>query len=108
MSTKEELLDDAVKMIADGYDNVYIELQFAEQGIDKATVQEVLKQVKSLRKTDRRRQGVKLMIGGLATVAVGVMFTLISHNSDSPVGYVLYGLIIAGFMSFVKGLMDQF
>jgi hypothetical protein len=33
--TTEELYDEAMKMYASGYDNVYIELQFAEQGATK-------------------------------------------------------------------------
>ena len=104
----EELYDDAIKMYASGHNNVYIELQFAEQGVDKATVKEVIDRIKKVRKNERRVKGYKIMIGGMATVAVGVIFTLISYKSESPIDYVLYGLIIMGIMSFVKGLLDIF
>ena len=104
----EELYDEAMRMYASGFDNVYIELQFAEQGVDKSTVKEVITKIQRARKNERRGKGYKLMIGGAATVTVGILFTLISYKSDSPIGYVLYGLIVAGFMTFVKGLMDIF
>ena len=106
--TTEELYDEAMKMYASGYDNIYIELQFAEQDISKDRVNDVIKKIKQARKREQRGKGIKLMIGGTATVAVGVLFTLISFNSDSPVGYVLYGVIVLGFMSFAKGLVDMF
>lgn len=97
-----------MKMYASGYDNVYIELQFAEQGVSIDNVKEVIKKIKQARKREQRSKGIKLMIGGTATVAVGILFTLISFNSESPVGYVLYALIVLGFMSFAKGLVDMF
>lgn len=106
--TQEELYDEAVKMYASGYDNVYIELQFAEQGVAKNAVKDIIKKIKQVRKREARAKGIKLMIGGAATVAVGVLFTFISFNSKSPVGYVLYGVIIIGVMSFAKGLVDMF
>lgn len=106
--TQDELYDEAMKMYASGYDNVYIELQFAEQGVSKDSIKEVIKKIKQARKREQRSKGIKLMIGGAATVAVGILFTLISFNSESPIGYVLYGLIVLGFMSFAKGLVDMF
>jgi hypothetical protein len=106
--TTEELYDEAMKMYASGYDNVYIELQFAEQGATKDAIKDVVNRIKQARKREQRAKGVKLMIGGAATVAVGILFTLISFNSESPVGYVLYGVIVLGFMSFAKGLVDMF
>jgi hypothetical protein len=90
----EGLYDEAMKMYASGYDNVYIELQFAEQGVTKDAVKDVIKRIKQARKREQRAKGVKLMIGGAATVVV--------------VGYVLYGVIVLGFMSFAKGLVDMF
>lgn len=106
--TQEELYDEAMKMYASGFDNVYIELQFAEQGVSIDNVKEVIKKIKQARKRELRSKGIKLMIGGTATVVVGILFTLISFNSESPVRYVLYGLIVLGFMSFAKGLVDMF
>lgn len=106
--TTEELYDQAMKMYADDNTDTYIEFQFLDKGIEKDTIKEVINRIKKERKLERRSKGYKLMIGGIATIFVGVIFTIISYNSKSPIGYVLYGLIIAGFMSFVKGLMDIF
>ncbi|MCE3228795.1 MAG: hypothetical protein K0S32_3346 [Bacteroidetes bacterium] len=108
MSTNfDELYDDAVRLYASGYDNDYIRSDFAEKNIDHETTEAVIKKIKTLRKAGKRRVGVKLMIGGLAAVLAGVAFTYFSFNSGSPVVYVLYGLIIAGFMTFAKGLVDM-
>ncbi len=103
----EELYDDAVRMLAEGHDNVYIEMQFAEQKIDNETINAVLTKVKNLRKAHKRSVGLKLIIGGLATVAVGFILSFISFNSQSPAYFILYGLITVGFMTFAKGVIDM-
>jgi hypothetical protein len=104
----DKLFDKALRMYASGHDNVYIELQFAELGIDKEITKQVIGKIKGVRKSKQRSRGFKLIIGGLATVSVAVIFTLFSFTSASPVTYVLYGLIVTGCMSFAKGLIDLF
>jgi hypothetical protein len=107
-SNFDELFNEALKMHSSGHDDLYIELQFSEQGIDKTITKEVLKKIKSVRKGERKTNAVKFIIGGLATILVGVLFTLISYKSGSPVTYLLYGLITTGVMSVAKGIVDLF
>jgi hypothetical protein len=103
----DDLLQDAQKLWHEGYDNEYIHGQLSEQGANEDSIQNVLKKVNVIRKSEKRRRGVKLMIGGLATIAVAFLFTLISFQDGSPIAYVLYGLMTAGVMTFAKGAVDM-
>lgn len=103
----DDLLQEAQKLWHAGYDNEYIHGQLSEQGANDDSVKQVLKEINSIRRSEKRRGGGKLIIGGLATIAVGFAFTLISFQEGSPVVYVLYGLITVGVMSFAKGVVDM-
>ena len=103
----DDLLQEAQKLWHSGYDNEYIHGQLSEQKADEDSIQKVLKEINTIRKSEKRRKGVKLIIGGLATIAVSFSFTLISFQEGSPVSYVLYGLITAGVMTFAKGVVDM-
>lgn len=106
--TPERLYDRAVNLWAEGHDNDYIRLQFLENGVEKATVDAVLKKLDGVRKADKRTKALKLIIGGVATIAVAFLFTFISFSDGSPVLYVLYGMMTLGVMVAAKGIIDLF
>ncbi|MCW3085697.1 MAG: hypothetical protein JWP12_3063 [Bacteroidetes bacterium] len=100
----ESLLSEAKTMYAMGHDNTYIELQLADKGIDDTTIDKISVEIKHLRKSGQRNNGMKQIIYGLSFIAVGFVFTLLSFLKDSPVHYVLWGLAVSGLLFFVKGL----
>jgi hypothetical protein len=102
----DSLLNDAKTMYALGHDNKYIEFQFADQGVDDTTIDNLIKEINRLRKHNRRSRGRTLVIYGISLIAVAILFTLISYNSESPARFVLWGLAIGGVMTLVKGLAD--
>jgi len=102
----DELLQEAQKLWHSGHDNEYIHGQLSELNADDDEVKRVLGEINSIRKSEQRRKGTKLVIGGLATVVIAVFFTWFSFSSDSPVVYVLYGMIVTGIMTFAKGVVD--
>jgi hypothetical protein len=102
----ESLLNEAKTMFASGHDNTYIDLQFAERGIDDDTIQKIIKEINSLKKHHKKRNGQKLIIYGLSFLAVAFIFTLLSYNPESPTKYVLWGLAISGVGTLIKGIAD--
>lgn len=103
----DALYDEAVRMMASGHDNTYIELQFLEEGIQKDTIDAIVKRINSVRKAEKRQKGRKLMFYGASFVAAGILFSLLSAHADSPVQFILYGLCVSGVLIFAKGVVDM-
>ena len=103
----DELLNEAKTMFALGHDNKYIEFQFAEKKIDDATIDKIILEIKSLRKSNKKTKGTKLIIYGLSFLGAAFLFTLISYNENSPTRFVLWGLAISGVTTLIKGVADR-
>lgn len=101
-----ELLNEAKTMFALGYDNRYIELQFAEKKIDDNIIDQIIVEIKSLRKAQKKSRGLKLIIYGASFIAVAFIMTLISYNEHSSSRFVLWGLAISGVTTLMKGVAD--
>ena len=109
MKTSEKydsLLNEAKTMYALGHDNKYIEFQFADKGVSDDIIDNIIRDINSLRKYNKKSRGRKLIIYGLSFLAVAFLFTLISYNSESPTRFVLWGLAISGVTTLIKGLAD--
>jgi len=107
MTTKEkydDLLNEAKTLYASGHDDKYIEFQLAEKGVDDNTIDNIIKDLAILRRSEGKRRGWKLVIYGLSFLAIAFLFTLLSYESESPVRFVLWGLAISGVMTLIKGL----
>jgi hypothetical protein len=102
----ETLLDEARKLFAQGRDNRYIELQFAERGVADAVIDRIIQEMNTLRRSDKRQAGFKKMIYGASFLAAGILFSLISMHSESPVRFVLWGLAMGGALVMIKGLAE--
>lgn len=106
-----ELLEDAKRYYVSGYDDTYIANQFAEQGVSDEQIEAVLSEVRTIRKSNRRRTGMRLLVSGVSIAAVGITGTLLTYFSadwHGPVSYVLMGTIIAGVATAVSGLTKLF
>jgi hypothetical protein len=110
MTTQEKydsLLNEAKTMYALGHDNKYIEFQFADKGVDDNTIDNIIKDINSVRRHNKKSRGRKLVIYGLSFLGVAFLFTLISYNAESPTRFVLWGLAISGVTTLIKGLADM-
>jgi hypothetical protein len=101
----DDLLNDSLNEYAFGGDDRYIANLLLDRGVDEETINRILREVKKQRNTDKRRAGLKWMIGGASLILVGILFTWISSSKDSPVLFILYGAVFAGAISFMKGLI---
>ena len=101
------LFEEAKTLYAMGHDNKYIELQLADKGVDDTTIDEIIKEIKSLRKSNKKNHGIRLVIYSASIMAVGFLFTLLSYHSDSPVRFVLWGLVVSGVLTLIKGLGEM-
>ncbi|HXC03549.1 MAG TPA: hypothetical protein VNZ86_02285 [Bacteroidia bacterium] len=102
----ESLLSEARRMYAHGHDNRYIELQFADRGVDDAVIDKVIAEVTRLRKEVRRYIGVKYIFYGASLLATGIIASVLSFHSESPVRFVLWGMAVSGVLVLIKGLAD--
>lgn len=102
----ESLKNEAMTMLASGYDNKYIELQFAEKGIDDATIDLIISDISKVRKASKRKRGITWVIYGTSAIVAAVVFSFISFNSGSPINFVLWGLGISGMLTAAKGIID--
>ena|ERR1051325_752136 len=104
----EDLLKEAITMYASGNDNTYIELQFAERGIDDKTINAVISEIKKIRKAEKRKRGIKLTVIGISLLATALIVSIIlSYNTNSPYRYVvMWGLGLSGMMTTAKGIVD--
>ncbi|HEY0029738.1 MAG TPA: hypothetical protein VGC65_03180 [Bacteroidia bacterium] len=102
----DDCFEEAKVMLASGQDNKYIEFQLAEKGVPDEMINEVILEIKKLRKGVRKSVGSKQVIYGLSFLGVAFLFTLISTDSASPVIYVLWGLAITGLLIFMKGIAN--
>ncbi|MFL5763936.1 MAG: hypothetical protein ACJ77K_08355 [Bacteroidia bacterium] len=99
----ESLYEDARLMYLSGKDDRYITFQFAEAGISDDVIDEVLLQLKKLKRGMRRHAGMKQLIYGASFMAVAILFSFISTKEGSPLVYVLWGLAVSGVMMFIRG-----
>lgn len=97
-------LDQAISMYAFGHDNKYITLQLAEEGIDDAIIDGVIKEISRIRKAQKRKNGIKLLIYGGSFIIAAIGFSFISTKEGSPILYILWGLAISGVIVMVKGI----
>lgn len=102
----ESLLKEAKTMYALGHDNKYIQFQFADKGVDNITIDNIVKDISSLRKQNKKHRGLKLVMYGISFLAVAFLFTLLSYDSESPTRFVLWGLAISGVTTLLKGFAD--
>jgi hypothetical protein len=91
---------------AGGEDAVYIELQLIEKGVERDLIDQLIKELKKKDKSAKRSSALKFMIGGLSTAIIAVVISFFTFESGSPYGYIMYGLIAAGMMTFAKGAVD--
>jgi hypothetical protein len=106
-----DLVEDAKKYYASGYDEVYITNQFAEQGVADTDIENVLIEIRKIEKHNRKQRGIKLLFLGLSIAGAGVIITFITYlsgNWQGPVGYVMIGGIVAGIATAVSGLSKIF
>ena len=103
----DTLFNEAISLFAAGNDNKYIELQFADKGVDDKLIDLIIKDINILRKTKKRNSGMKLLIYGGSAIAIALIFSFISFNASSPIHYVLWGLGLGGVMTAAKGIVDM-
>ncbi|CAN5396321.1 hypothetical protein BH10BAC1_BH10BAC1_17520 [soil metagenome] len=104
--TFENCYEEATVMYTHGYDNKYIEFQLSDKGVSDEMIDEVIVAIKNLRKSVKKRIGVKQVAFGLSFIAVALLFTFISFGKDSPVVYVLWGLAVTGVLATMKGVAN--
>ena len=102
----EDCYEEAKVMFSQGHDSKYIEFQMAEKGVPDEMIDEVIIAIKQLRKDVKKSLGVKQAIYGASFIAASFLFSFISFNSNSPIAYVLWGLAIAGVLTFVRGMAN--
>jgi hypothetical protein len=102
----DDLLDEAKTMYALGHDNKYIEFQFAEKGINDELIDKIIGEINSLRKSSKRNLGFKMLIYGASFIVVGFIFTLLSYHSESPMRFILWGLVVSGVLTMAKGMIN--
>ena len=98
--------EQAKAMYAQGKDNKYIELQLAEERIADDVIEGIIQKINALRKSERRASGRKLLFYGVSFLVLGIIATVISFNSDSPVRFVLWGILLTGVALTAKGLAN--
>lgn len=99
-----EVLDRATRYYAEGRDEVYMKMQFAEQGVDDKIVDEVLLEIKKLNKGVHKSIGLKFLIFGSSFIAVGLIVSYLTYTWESPIRFVLWGLPISGVIITVRGI----
>lgn len=109
----ESLLNESINMYASGYDNTYIEFQFAGKGIDDSMIDKIIADINMRRRLIKKDQGLKLIIWGASFIAAALLMTFfISHFQFSKTfaiygSYILGGgLAISGVSLMIKGLSD--
>ncbi len=102
----EDCYEEAKVMFASGHDSKYIEFQLAEKGVFDEMIDEVIAEIKKLRKEVKKNVGMKQLIIGLSIIVVAIVITYVSTNSNSLVGYVLWGLAITGLLTMLKGVAN--
>lgn len=102
----DECLQEAKEMFAYGHDSKYIGFQLAEKGVPDEMIDEIIAEVKKLRKGVKKSIGMKQVIYGLSFIGAAILFTFISTDENSPVVYVLWGLAVVGVLTTMKGVAN--
>ena len=100
----ETLLEEAKRYFSSGYDEVYVANQFAEKGVEDATIDRVINELKKLNKIIRRNSGKKMLLYGLSLIVLGLGFIWWSSYWAFNYRFFLWGLPIAGFGIGMRGL----
>jgi hypothetical protein len=100
----QSLLDEARTMYASGNDNKYIILQFAEQGIADEIIDKLILDINTLRKEEKKNAAKKQLVYGLSLIALAILVSIFTYNSESPYRFFLWGAAVSGVVILVKGI----
>lgn len=106
--TFEYYLEQAKKLMEQGYDAVSIENQLKQKGMDASALPEILKQLKLLRNRKRTKTGSQLALAGVLLLGAGFISCIVIHINGGDIGFSLYGITAVGAVVLIAGLVFIF
>ncbi len=102
----EGFLNQAKGMYAAGHNDRYIILQLADKKVPDESIDQIMANVKSIRKYTLRQQGIREVLFGLSFMVAGILIAYWVIDVGFLVRYIALGLPIGGVALSVKGLFN--
>jgi len=102
----EGFINQAKMLYANDYDDRYISLQLADNGVPDKDIDLIMKEIKALRKHNLRQQGAREVVLGILFIAAGMFIAQWLIHSGFIVKFVAIGMPMGGLLLLVKGLFN--
>jgi hypothetical protein len=106
MLHQAEWIQMARSLYRKGFNDEEVSVQLREKGIAETMLQEIIRQVKKLRSSKKKKAGFIFCGIGIFFLIAGCMFTLLLYNSGANIRPAMYGLTGLGLVFTIKGMID--
>lgn len=102
----KEKLDLARTLLEKGVELDHIRKQTLSSGVSEAETEEIMKTIKFLYYSKRRKRGFRNVFIGSFILVFGFLITLVLFHSNTSINYAMYTLTIAGAILLLWGMAD--
>jgi hypothetical protein len=96
--------NNAKMMLEQGHESDFIASHLHKEGVDPATISEVLLHLKRLRNSKRTQTGSRLVLLGVILMGLGFLSCCFLLDPGNALTFALYGLTSIGAVTLVAGL----